>query len=191
MIIRYYLKVIVYLKINTYWKKKGILSNSISYRHISMDLSFNWTGKSFNHAYNLRHIWRHYEYGKQMIQHITWKTCNIARKSSFKWYLCDREILFAHMKKSDMTERLCTYHKVGFVGKEVKRNSVTLETLINMYCFSLPHFSSIFCQYHALLSSSFHSFINPELSDSCHRKDNFRKKITRQIRNSVFSFINI
>ena len=41
MIIRYYLKVIAYLKIITYWKKKGIFSNSIYYRHISMDLSFN------------------------------------------------------------------------------------------------------------------------------------------------------
>lgn len=85
MIIRYYLKVIAYLKINTYCKKKGIFSNSISYRHISMDLSFNWTGKSFDHAYNLRHITR--------------KTCNIARKSSFKWYLFEREILFAQHER--------------------------------------------------------------------------------------------
>ena len=81
-----------------------------------------------------------------------------------------------NMKESDMTERLCTYHKIGHVGKEVKRNSVSFETLINMYCFSLPHFSSSLCQYHALLSSSFQSFINPELSDSCPRKDDFRKK---------------
>ena len=36
MIIRYYLKVIAYLEIITYWKKKGIFSNSIYPTDISV-----------------------------------------------------------------------------------------------------------------------------------------------------------